>query len=66
MLINNINPTLFDCSNLKNDVVIGTDDEISYPPVIRLTIEEAESTKMCLLDDGFSLFLYIIDQDYIE
>lgn len=65
MIFNNINPSLFDCSNLIENVYENEDEELNYPPIIRLTIEEAESTKLCLLDDGFSLFLYIIDEEYV-
>ncbi len=29
-------------------------------------MEDVEKSKMCLLDDGFNLFFYIIDFDYVE
>lgn len=64
MICNNINPALYDCSDLEN-TLSQTEDEIVLPSLVRLTIEEAESTKLCLLDDGFSLFLYIIDEDFV-
>lgn len=32
---------------------------------MRLTIDEVENAKLCLLDDGLALYLYIVDKDYV-
>jgi hypothetical protein len=61
VIFKNINPTLFDLSDIGNTCGFYENEEFVYPPVIRLTIEEVEKTKFCLLDDGFNIFLYIIE-----
>lgn len=67
IIFKNINPTLFDLSEIgQNYGIYNENEEFIYPPVIRLSIEEVEKTKFCLLDDGFNIFFYIIDFDYVN
>ena len=56
-----INPTLFDLSEIGNTCGFHENDEFVYPPVIRLSIEDVEKAKICLLDNGIGLYLYIIE-----
>lgn len=62
IIFKNINPTLFDLSTIGSDCgIYNGNEEFVFPPVIRLSIEEVEKTKFCLLDDGFNIFFYIIE-----
>ena len=57
---------MYDCSDIGNSVGVYEDEEFVYPNMIRLSMEEVESTTMCLLDDGFNLFLYILNDDILD
>ena len=56
-----INPVMFDISSIGDECGIYNDDEFIWPPVTRLAYQCIESCRLCLLDDGFSLYLYIIE-----
>ncbi len=43
-----------------------SEEGYNYPPVLRLSLEDVESCKICLCDDGINLFLYIVDIDWVD
>ena len=60
-IFKNVNPTLFDLSGLGTESGIYDEHEqFVFPPAVRLTRTSMESTPWVLLDDGFSLYLYIL------
>ena len=56
-----INPVMFDLSHIGDEYGVYNDEEFVWPPVIRLSSQTVESCQLCLLDDGFNFFLYIIE-----
>lgn len=57
-----ISPTLFSLESLGETSGFADENEqFVYPAVLRLSSKELEGLSWCLLDDGFSLFLYILE-----
>ena len=52
---------MFDLSSIGEEYGMYDGDEFLWPPVIRLAYESIAACQLCLLDDGFNLFLYIIE-----
>ena len=61
MTCKQINPVMFDLSLVGEENGIYDGEEFIWPPVIRLAYESIASCQLCLLDDGFNFYLYIIE-----
>jgi hypothetical protein len=58
----NINPSLFDLDGIGSTCgVYDETEQFVYPTVLQLSSKGLEHTKWCLLDDGFNLYLYILE-----
>lgn len=52
---------MFDLSEIGESCGIYNGEDFVWPPVIRLAYQSVESCQLCLLEDGFNFFLYIIE-----
>lgn len=61
-----VNPLLFNLNGLGADC--GTVDSAGafvYPPTLRLTSAALADVNWCLLDDGFNLYLYVLNEEWV-
>ncbi len=56
----NLNPLIFDLSDLKSFCVYDEEENFVYPPTLRLSQEELADVPLSLVDDGFALYLYVL------
>lgn len=57
-----INPNLFNLNKLGTaNGFIDSDENFIFPPLLRLTKASLDGVHWCLLDDGFALYLYILE-----